>query len=207
MPFKSSENEVRNGLFLAASRTYGEQYVEPFIRHKYNLVEPSSNDHDGISTDGVKFEIKASKVLRTTKNNKDNKSLLERVLFENSNLEINRLIPFSESTNADYGANIQNVKRDHFDILIYVLLFEDCAKIFFANKNIISSGIFPNWSDKHGRYDALGKSGQFNINKQTIEWHIEHCLKDTVNYLEFSDTYRVLSETYVSKKYNHPKPD
>lgn len=29
---------VRNSLFLSPSRTYGEQYIEPFIRKKYGLL-------------------------------------------------------------------------------------------------------------------------------------------------------------------------
>ena len=179
--------EVRNGLFLAASRTYGEQYMEPFIREKYALAEPLSGDHDAVAISGAKFEIKASKVLRPTPNKKGTKKLIDRILFENYNLATSRLIPFSEHKSAEYGANIQNVKRDHFDILIYTLLFEDCLKIFFAEQETIAKTIFPSWSDKHGRYDEVGKSGQFPINKSTIQWHLDNNLKDTVSFEEFSE--------------------
>lgn len=34
-------NKVRDGLFLAASRTYAEQYIEPIIRKKYGLSDTS----------------------------------------------------------------------------------------------------------------------------------------------------------------------
>jgi len=183
--------KIRDGLFLASSRTYGEQYVEPFIREKYDLIEPKDNAHDATDKNGKQYEIKSCKVLRETGNTDKSKSLYERILFENTNLETSRLIPFSESNTANYGANVQNVKRDHFHTLIYVMLFEDCAKVFFIGKDEIES--IPNWSDKHGRYDQLGKSGQFPITKNNIVWHIENTLKDTVTYEEMTRVFQKLS--------------
>ncbi len=179
--------KIRNGLFLAASRTYGEQYVEPFIRKQYKLTDPSGNDHDGVSKDGTRFEIKASKVLKKTMNISKNKPLLDRVIFENDNAQINRLVAFSNAMSTKYNANIQNVKRDHFEELIYVLLFEDCLKVFQIEAKKIST--IPRWSDKHGRYDELGKSGQFMIDKGSIQWHLENQLKDTFTYSQIAETY------------------
>ncbi len=180
--------KVRNGLFLAASRTYGEQYVEPFIREKYKLTEPQGNDFDGIAKDGTRFEIKSSKVLKKTMNISKSKPLLDRVIYENDNAQINRLVPFSDALKTKYDANIQNVKRDHFEQLLYVLLFEDCLKVFQIKAGKISS--IPRWSDKHGRYDELGKSGQFMINKGSIQWHLDNQLKDTFTYAQVLDSYR-----------------
>ena len=93
-----------------------------------------------------------------------------------------------------YDANVQNVKRDHFDVLIYVLLFADIVKIFWADMGEISQGKFLGWSDKHGRYDALGKSGQFAVTRSTIEWHLERHLRDTVTYYEVAEAFRHLSD-------------
>lgn len=182
--------QIRNGLFLAASRTYGEQYIEPFIKAEYDLVDPPSDDHDGVAKDGTRFEIKASKVLRKTSNVSKKNLLLDRVIFENQNTPINRLIPFSQSQVSDFDANIQNVKRDHFEELIYVLLFEDCVKVFQIKAEEISS--IPRWSDKHGRYDALGKSGQFMINKASIQWHLDNQLKDTFSYQHLAEIFNQL---------------
>ena len=197
---------VRDGLFLAASRSYGEQYVEPFVRKKYGFNEPLSNDHDATDKDGKRYEIKACKVLKATDNGKKLKTILDRILFENSNLETNRLIPFADCKTADYLANVQNVKRDHFDYLIYVLLFSDCAKIFFAGREDIYTGNFTNWSDKHGRYDEVGKSGQFGITKSNIQWHIDNNLKDTVTYEEMTNIFQELSDEHdISKKHNNTK--
>lgn len=189
------EHLVRDGLFLAASRTYAEQYVEPFIRAKYELIEPASGDHDALGKDGTRFEIKACKVLKSSQNRKGSRTLLERITYENKNLPTNRLVPFSDAYEVNYDANVQNVKRDHFDTLIYVLLFADCAKVFWANTSDIATGIFVNWSDKHGRYDAPGKSGQFPVTRTTIRWHVEHNLRDTVSYQEMADVFQRLSDS------------
>lgn len=200
-----SAKVVRDGLFLAASRSYGEQYVEPLIRAKYGLNEPTSNDHDGTNSKGKRYEIKACKVLRATHNHKRAKSILERVQFENENVSTGRLVAFKDALSAEYLANVQNVKRDHFDYLIYVLLFEDCVKIFFAKKEEIGTGILPSWSDKHGRYDALGKSGQFPVTKNTIQWHLDNHLKDTLSYEEVAAIYSKLAEEYAGQKHDDPK--
>lgn len=181
--------KVRNGLFLASSRTYGEQYIEPLIRERYSLQDPDSSDHDARDKYGSKYEIKASKVLNQTNNGKGTKSVLDRIVFENENLVLNRIFPFSEHLKSDFLANIQNVKRDHFDSLIYVLLFSDCIKVFKADTTVIQKGIFASWSDKHGRYDELGKSGQFGITKSTIGWHLENHLFDTISYSEVTDIF------------------
>ena len=185
---------IRNGLFLASSRTYGEQYIEPAVRKKYNLQQSKTNDSDATDQNGTRFEIKACKVMRNTENSATSKTILARILFENDNSEINRLVLFSECKTANFLANVQNVKRDHFDYLIYVLLFEDCVKIFFARSTEIKTGIFPSWSDKHGRYDEPGKSGQFPITKSNIQWHLDNHLKDTVSYDEMKTIYSDLSK-------------
>lgn len=186
--------QVRRGLFLAASRTYAEQYVEPIIREKYKLLEPSSDDHDAISVTGVKYEIKACKVLRLPENSATDRSILDRVLYENMIDEVARAIPFDRCLSDDFLANIQNVKRSHFEFLIYVLLFKDLVKVFEVKSIDIKTGKIPSWSDKHGRYDAEGMSGQFPITRNTIEFHLDNYLKDTLNYSEVTELLMKLSD-------------
>ena len=183
---------VRDGLFSAASRTYAEQYIEPLIREKFNLLEPSGDDYDAGDREGDRYEIKASKVMRRRNNRKESKAIMARIMYEVEDSPVNRYFDSSERFAEDYDVNIQNVKRDHFDTLIYVLLFKDCLKIFFADVLTISSGRLPNWSDKHGRYDQEGKSGQFPINKSNIEWHETHNLEYTMFYDEAAQIFQEL---------------
>jgi hypothetical protein len=186
-------SDIRDGLFLAPSRSYAEQYLEPMIRELLGFSLPTNGDHDAIDKHGNKIEIKASKVLRKTNNTKHHKSLYERIIYEKTNVETNRMFDFSEATTADYLANIQNVKRDHFKILIYVLLFKDQISIFSLKSDQIGTNLLPSWSDKHGRYDKLGKSGQFPIQKSNINWHLNNALLRHVSYEEIAKIYENLS--------------
>jgi hypothetical protein len=185
MKERSKVEKFRNGVFLASSRTYGEKFIEPIIRQYFNLRESTDNSYDAICPNNLKYEIKASKVLLVNSRKKTS-SLFDTILLEGNNYIIDRLVPFNNRTTSNYGSNIQNVKRDHFDKLIYVLLFEDCIKVFITNSTDIvkSSGHngFKNWSDKHGRYDMEGKSGQFNITKSNIEWHLKNNLIATLSW-------------------------
>lgn len=185
---------VRNGLFLAASRTYGEQYIEPFVRAWYAFMPGSGGDHDAVDAQGRRYEVKACKVLHSSVNRRGTRTLLDRVKYEITNVATNRMVPFVEARTASYDANVQNVKRDHFDVLIYVLLFEDCVKIFWADRDSIRTGDFRGWSEKHGRYDAPGKSGQFAVNKKTVQWHLDNHLKETVTYEEMAETLARVTE-------------
>jgi hypothetical protein len=173
--------EFRNGILRAASRTYGEKIMEPIIRQIFNLNETKTDENDGVSIEGEYYEIKCSKVLREKDNNKG-LTLLERVVFESKNNVLDRSVDFEHILNDSYLSNIQNVKRDHFTKMIYVLLFKDCVKVFKVDKNRISQ--IPNWSDKHGRYDELGKSGQFGITKNNIQWHLDNNLIKTLSWQE-----------------------
>ena len=106
----------------------------------------------------------------------------------------NGLVSFTEADKTDYDTNVQNVKRDHFDYLIYVLLFADCIKVLKVEKEKVKATYIPGWSDKHGRYDALGKSGQFNMNKDRIKYHVDNFLIDTITYNEAANIYQELSK-------------
>ena len=175
----SNSKKFRDGMFLASSRTYGETYMEPIIRKILGLSESPTGENDALDDNGEFGEIKCSKILSTKPKGK---SLVERVISESENDVLSRLIPFSDCFTSNYYANIQNVKRDHFEFLIYVLLFEDCIKIFKSYRGDISSK--PNWCPKHGRYDVVGKSGQFGTTKNNIKKHLKNNLIQTLTWEE-----------------------
>jgi|TARA_Y100000310_G_C20432291_1_gene692041 hypothetical protein len=181
--------KFRNGIFLASSRTYGEIFMEPIIRKWKGLSESDTDENDGVNDNGDPEEIKCSKVLLPIQNKKA--FLLEKIMTVAENNVLTRLISFANCLTSTYGSNIQNIKRDHFSKLVYVMLFEDCIKIFESDKEDISK--IPNWCEKHGRYDALGKSGQFNITKSNIEWHLENNLVATLTWDEVYEIAKDIS--------------
>ena len=171
--------QFRNGMFLASSRRCGETYMEPILRKFYGWIKSLTKDNDAINAVGKYIEIKCSKVLIELLKDP---SLTESVILENDNFILKRLIKFADCYDIKYDANIQNIKRDHFEFLIYVLLFEDCIKIFKSYRGDISSK--PGWSGKHGRFDVVGKSGQFSIKKHNIKKHLKNNLIQTLTWEE-----------------------
>ncbi len=159
--------------------------MEPLIRALYGLSESSSDDHDAVDPITVqKYEIKCSKVLTSyAAAAKANLNLFDRICAEGPTMPL-RAVAYKERYEASYGSNIQNVKREHFDFLIYVLLFSDCVCVFKVQKDKIKQPEIPNWSDKHGRYDQLGMSGQFNIDKSSIARHEKSYRLDTFTYTD-----------------------
>ena len=193
---KRKIEKFRNGIFLASSRTYGERFMEPIIRKILGLSESPTGENDALNDNGEFGEIKCSKVLWTKP--KTN-SLLERIISENENNVLTRLIPFAGCYDSKYDANIQNIKKHKFDILIYVMLFEDCIKIFKSKSEDISD--IPGWSDRHGGEDKVGKNGQFGIKKHRIKWHLD---KTLIHTLTWDEIYEMSKDIIRSKgKKNH----
>jgi hypothetical protein len=173
--------------------------MEPIIRMLFGWVKSLTKDNDAITTDGKRAEIKTSKVLMKKKKVP---SFTETVMSEGDNNGpglINRLIKFMDCYDTIYDSNIQNIKKHKFDILIYVMLFEDCIKIFKSTTEGISN--IPGWSGKHGGEDRPGKNGQFNIKKHKIKWHLDNNLIQT---LTWEEVYEMSTDIIRSKgKKNH----
>ena len=183
---KKYVEQFRNGIFLAPSRATGETYMEPIMRKYLNLSKVKGKKYDALDKDGKKVEIKSSKVLVTRVKYP---SLVERIMSESEENVLTRLIPFADCYVSEYDANFQNIKRDHFDKLLYILLFEDCIKIFKSKSEDIKNigradGIGSRWSGKHGLMDKVGKNGQFAIKKNNIKWHLENNLVATLTWEE-----------------------
>ena len=180
-PTSKEAISLRDGLFFASSRTYGESYMEPLIRKIFNYTKPETSDYD--AEDLIKnetFELKSAKVMKPKLNK--SQCLFERISSEAAYSPIKRIVKFKNRKIDHYDANIQNVKRDHFDYLIYILLFDEGIEIFKIKKEDINTNGVKNWSDKHGRYDELGKSGQFNIKNNTISDHESKYFERFVTY-------------------------
>jgi hypothetical protein len=192
--------KFRDAIFSAPSRTYGEKFMEPLIRKYYKWEKPVGNENDALDEEGDSKEIKCSKVLRKVPPKKV-KSLLDRVLLGDNTTIVDRIVPYDQSMIAEYFCNIQNVKRDHFKELVYILLFADHIMIFKIKSQDIQN--VPRWSGKHGRYDEFGKSGQFGIDKSILDWHIHNTLVDTLTWDELYKIAEITTDD--SKKHNRTK--
>ena len=198
--------KYRNGVFYSSSRNCGETYMEPIIRKVLGLFKSDTKDNDAITTDGKRVEIKTSKVLTKKK---ESPGFTETIMLEEDNNGpglINRLVKFVDYLVSNSKSNIQNIKRHKFDILIYVMLFEDCIKIFKCNSDDIpnigrTDGKGPQWCGRHGGEDKKGKNGQFGISKNNIEWHLDKWLIDTLTWDEHYEMSKDIIRSKGKKNY------
>ena len=179
--------KVRDGIMRAPSRTYGERIMEPIFRYKYGWDETETDENDAVCKSNKFKEIKCTKVLTPHKRKKT--SLLEEVNGFAEKDVLSRMISFNDGHDSAYDCNVQNVKRDHFDQVLYAMLFEDCIKVFECDSDDVSNIV--NWSGKHGRYDEEGKSGQFAVKKNNLQWHLDNNFKETVTWEE---VYEIVNE-------------
>lgn len=195
-PTTSDALLIRAGIFSASSRTYGESYIEPAIRKIFGVQKSGSSDFDAYDEkNNLKYEIKSAKVLSPKPKTEESvNSLFDTIAVQAQMGPMSRMISFNDRKTAQYSANIQNVKRDHFDSLIYILIFEEGIEIFKVPKKKINQQSMPNWSDKHGRYDALGKSGQFAVKCGNIGLHEKEYSSSFFTYEELVPFYKEIHE-------------
>jgi hypothetical protein len=100
-------------------------------------------------------------------------------------------VAFSEWKKHKFDCNIQQVKRAEFDVLYYGLFFSDCVKIFRIESQEIKENL------KGGRiyysdFQHKGNigEGQFHVNSQTLQIHLDHYHHKTLSYDEL---YKLLA--------------
>lgn len=202
---KTEAMKIRDAIFLAPNRTYGESYMEPVLRKILNLEKGKGGDHDAMDPlTNERYEIKCSKVLlakpKKPKGKKKKKgaakeeekksSLFDTIVDQAHADPLARIISFEDRKSAEYDANIQNVKRDHFDQLVYVLLYAEKIQIFKMPKHEVNKEFIGAWSEKHGRADAPGKNGQFNIRHGSIEEHEKKYFHKSFTWEELVPLYK-----------------
>jgi hypothetical protein len=161
---------VRQGLFKAASRPFGETYMEGFIRKIYDLEKIRGSECDALDpTTNETIEIKAARALVPVEAKGNYYERLETIASQYDNMS--RIVSFYDRTLWDYNANIQNVKRHKFDKLIYAVLFSEGIEFFQVVVPSINEEGIRNWSGLHGSEEVAGRNGQFNINRDSILEH------------------------------------
>jgi hypothetical protein len=95
-------------------------------------------------------------------------------------LAANRQVNFSEWDRFDFDCNIQQIKRDQFEILYYGLFFHDVVLIFRIESDQIGGKIY--YSDK--QHKGNEGEGQFHVNTKTLPIHIENYLYKKITYVE-----------------------
>ena len=99
-----------------------------------------------------------------------------------------RMVSFNDDDwkRSDFDCNIQQVKRDEFDVLYYGLFFSDAIVIFRINSREIDSQI--GYSDKQHKGNV--GEGQFHITPEALKIHLARFHYKTLTYDELLELLR-----------------
>lgn len=186
-------NLFRKGIFMQHTARFG-KVAEIMIKKKFNLLPPFNNKYDLL--DGVnnqRIEVKFSTVKTKASETINESNILEKCITAKWQ---NQPIKYEECRKKVFDRNIEQVKPTEFDILYYGLFFWDRILIFQVDTGTMSS--LPGWSDKM----HLGKAGnyvegQFHINNENVQYHIEHHLVDTLSYEQLYDLVNPYESTCI----------
>ena len=125
--------------------------------------------------DGSRIECKFSRVQK-----KAELKITDSNLFKALQCEANRDIMYHEWRDYDWDCNIQQVKKEEFDVLFYGVFFKDMVLIFRCLAKDIGTDM--KYSNKQHRGNT--GEGQFHLNKQTFKYHLDSHLFKTLTYGE-----------------------
>lgn len=155
--------------------------AEIMIEKIYGYSTSLSVDYD-LSFNKERIEVKSSVVRHKHKNTINENNLLKCI--EISQLE-NREVDYSNWYDYIFDCNIQQIKRSEFDILFYVLFFNDCILIFkILSIDILEKkdgGVIGYCNKQHK--GNLGE-GQFHITNKNLQIHIDNFLIKTLTWEE-----------------------
>ena len=171
-------NDFRDGIIDMHTRQFG-AVAEIIVMILQDCVKSKKLEFDLIDIKNKKIEVKASKVLRKNKLNITKENFYD-IIINNSNK--NRLLQQKNIHETEFDCNIQQIKTELFDKMIYLLFFKDIIEIFEITKQKIISDKNIYYSDKQHRGNT--GEGQFHINNKTYQYHKKHYFIASVTYQE-----------------------
>lgn len=171
----------RDNLFQMNTRRFG-SVMELAVRNLTRSTDPTNIHHDLNTSTGTKIEVKFSRVMKKHDTNITDTNVLD--VIEGEGLSI-RLFPFGEWEQHSFDCNIQQLKKEEFDILFYGMLFADRVVIFMATPDQIGDSM--KYSDKQHKGNV--GEGQFHIKPDTLPYHLE---KHYFASLSYADLLKVL---------------
>jgi hypothetical protein len=168
--------QLRDGIFALNTRRFG-TVAEIMIKKLRGLGRAQNMFHDLFdSARQQRVEVKFSRVAQNLQALNEH-NLLECILREQAT---DRRIKFSDWQHHRFLCNIQQIKRQEFDVLYYGMFFDDEIKIFRIRPDQIDSTI--GYGDRQHKGN-LGE-GQFHITEKTLQIHLDSFYHATLTYHE-----------------------
>ena len=185
---EKSIKEFRDGIFALRTRRFG-TVAEFMIEALYHFSKSHNQFHDRFDEiDNKRIEVKFSTVMKSNNSVINNKNIITECKKANlGNRALSSQMIFTEN----FDCNIQQVKRQEFDIIYYGLFFSDKISIFKMTSDDVLQCL--GYSDKQHKGN-LGE-GQFHLNNATIKYHLDNHF---VQWLTYEELYKLFE--FWSKK-------
>lgn len=128
---EKSVNNITNKFIGLSPKKFG-TFTECLTRHEHSFLPPLDSSHDAISDNGEKIEIKASRVILTSENNK------AKNMYQSLDGLQTSLASFQDLFTGNFICNIQQVKPEVFDTIYYSLFLNDVILEFTMKSEEIS---------------------------------------------------------------------
>lgn len=170
--------EFQEGIFALRTRRFG-TVAEIMIQELFQNIKFSHDlAYDLVQSDSNKrIEVKFSTVMKENEAKINAENVINQCL---KGTVQNRMMSSNEIDHLKFDCNIQQIKRKEFDILYYGLFFKDRIMIFRIPTENVETCL--GYSDFQHRGNE--GEGQFHINNETIQYHIEHWLIKELSYDE-----------------------
>lgn len=155
------------------TRRFGK--VAEIVIQKLTNVGEGANIHHDLNGGGTRIEVKFSRAEKSHGRIIQDFNVLH--VIETEGLSV-RLFPFGEWKESKFDCNIQQIKKDQFDVLFYGVMFADRVVIFMATPNQIGEAM--HYSDKQHKGNV--GEGQFHINNKTLQYHLDNHVFATLSY-------------------------
>lgn len=170
----------RDNLFAMNTRRFG-TVMEMVVK---NLTDTNFSDNihydlkvgTGINPN-TKIEVKFSRAERKHTRKVTDYNVLDVIQLEGLSL---RMFPYGDWKHTQFDCNIQQVKKNEFDVLFYGVLFADRVVIFMATPEQINENM--NYSNR--QHKGNEGEGQFHINQKTLQYHMDNQHFVTLSYVD-----------------------
>ena len=167
--------QLQKAIFALHTRRFG-TVAEIMIKKIIRADTSSQLSYDLFDTDtSSRIECKFSRVQK-----KAELKITDSNLFKALQCEANRDIMYHQWQDYEWDCNIQQVKKEEFDVLFYGVFFKDMVLIFRVDTESIGKDM--KYSNKQHRGN-LGE-GQFHLNRTTFKYHLDYHLFKTLTYGE-----------------------
>ena len=171
----------KEGIFELRTRRFG-SVAEIMIKKLFNLGNPHNNAHDLVDPDTKeRIEVKFSTVMKKNESTINEDNIIDQCI--KANLSI-RMVKSVDVKDIKFDSNIQQIKRNEFEILYYGLFFYDKIAIFKLKTSEIMDTL--GYSDFQHRGNE--GEGQFHINDRTWDYHLDNNL---IQWLTYEELYKL----------------